>query len=114
MVECKVVPEQTWRYDRGQYHLMVASTLAGPCAQHLIRKVEVALCSTRQYRRGSTDEQWALTADGAITGGDLPSWGEVVTGIPTRGCWQANGEEIDVTVCRDAPEQRWRAVPVSL
>lgn len=107
MEECKVVPEQTWRYDRGQHHLMVASTQAGPCAEHTIRTVDVERCTS------TADEQWALTADGAIIGGDLPTWGEVVTGIPQRGCWQTYGGEIDVTACQDDAAQRWRAVPVS-
>jgi hypothetical protein len=112
MLECEVVPEQTWRYDRGQRHLVLASKLAGPCAQHVIHTVDVAFCSS-SGRKGWIDEQWALTADGAIIGGDLPSWGEVITAIPRRGCWQSTIVEVDLTVCGDVPEQRWRAVTVS-
>ncbi|HSR25515.1 MAG TPA: hypothetical protein VLW53_18315 [Candidatus Eisenbacteria bacterium] len=113
LVECKVVPEQTWRYDRGQHHLIVASTLAGPCADQGIRTVEVAHCWSLGSGQRGTAEQWALTADGGIIGGELASLGGLVTGIPRRGCWQANGQEIDVTTCSDALEQRWRPVPVS-
>jgi hypothetical protein len=113
MFECRVVPEQTWRYDPGQHHLALASRQAGPCAQHLIHTIEVAQCSSRGSGRGWIDQQWALTGDGAITGGDLPSWGELVTAIPQRGCWQLIYPGIDLTPCSGIPEQQWRAVPVS-